>query len=265
MNFKLERPLAVFDTESTGTSIGKDRIIEISVTKHHPDGSSETRACYIDPCMDIPKEASDVHGITTEKMQQLIADKKAFKFVSIAKNLSEFITGCDFAGFMIINFDIPLLSEEFSRCGIKFPEPDALFLDAGNIFKKMEPRTLVAGLKFYCDEELPEAHQAGADVTASFKVLNAQIERYPELKGKTIQEIAEFCKMDNRVDLAGSFVRKDDGKVYFAFGKHKDSKVADVFKSDHSYYNWIMDKSDMTADTKAHAKYFYEAVNPPKK
>lgn len=264
MALQLKRPLIWFDQESTGVNTTVDRICEIAFIKQMPDGTLDKRQMIIDPGISIPKQASDIHGITDEVIAKLKADGKAPLFSKVAPNIFKFIQGCDVAGYGIINFDIPMLSEEFARCGIQWPEPDMKALDNMNIFKKKEERTLKAALKFYCGKELKDAHEALADIEASMEVIDGQLDKYSDLKELSFDELCAYSKMDDRLDLNGFFVKNEDGKVVFNVGKHKNSPVAEVFKTDHSYYNWIM-KSDMSADTKRHAQSMYERINPPKK
>jgi len=257
---KLTRPLIFTDLETTGKIPSQARICSISVIKVMPDGTEEERYMLINPTIAIPPETTEIHGITDD----MVKDKP--KFASIAKALFAFIDGCDIGGYNSADYDVIVMAEEFLRCGIQFPTAGTQFPDAMKIFKAKERRNLEAAVKFYLGEDIADAHNAQADNRYAYRVFLAQLEKYKDLSDLSIAEISDFCEGDDkRVDLAKCFIRKPDGKVYFAFGKHKDSKVADVFKTDHSYYKWIMEKSDMTADTKAHAKYFYEAVNPPKK
>jgi DNA polymerase-3 subunit epsilon len=74
MKLHLKRPLAFFDLETTGTNIGADRIVEISVIKLNPDGSEEVLTLRVHPGIPIPLESSLVHGIYDEH----IKDEEAF-------------------------------------------------------------------------------------------------------------------------------------------------------------------------------------------
>lgn len=271
---KLTRPIVDIDLETTGTDPATCRIVQIAMVKTLPDGTTDAREMIIDPCCDIPKEASDVHGISNEVLAEMKTREKVYTFNEVAKPIYNFIDGCDFRGFGIIDFDIPVMAEEFYRASIdfwgddaQFPKPDALFLDGMVIFKKMEERTLTAALKFFCNEEMVNAHEAMADVLASQKVLLAQTQRYPELQGKSVAEIAEFCKRINRVDLAGKFERKEDGRVYLTFGKHKGKKVAELLQTPEgiSYYQWFKEKGEFTYNTKRHFTDMYDMIYAPKK
>jgi DNA polymerase-3 subunit epsilon len=252
MNLHLKKPLAVFDLETTGVSISNDRIVEISILRVETDGAKRIKTQRLNPQIPISPEASLVHGISDED----VADCPTFR--QVAKDLHKFLEGCDLAGFNHIKFDIPILTEEFLRVGINFDIENRLFLDAQRIFHMMEPRSLEAAYKFYCDKDLQNAHSAEADTLATWEVLDAQIGKY---KGKIIpgkkEEIAfpesnrEIHELytQNMVDLAGRMIYNKDQEPVFAFGKHRGKKVVDVLKKEPAYYDWIIN-SDFPLNTK---------------
>ena len=176
MKLNLKRPLVFFDLETTGVDTAKDRIVEISMVKVMPNGDEIVRTRLINPQMHIPEDATAVHGITDEDV------KDQPTFAQIAKSLSQFIEGCDFGGFNSNRFDLPMLVEEFLRAGVDVDFKNRKFIDVQNIFHKMEQRTLVAAYKFYCDKDLTDAHSAEADTKATYEVLKAQLDRYPDLQ-----------------------------------------------------------------------------------
>lgn len=233
MNLKLKRPIVFFDLETTGVDAVKDRIVEISMVKIAVDGTKVVKTRRINPEMPIPAEATAVHGITDEDV------KGEPTFKQIAKSLAAFIEGCDFGGFNSNRFDLPLLVEEFMRVGIECDFRRRKFIDVQTIFHRKEQRTLVAAYKFYCDKELENAHSAEADTMATYEVLEAQIERYPDI-GNTVEALAEFSAGSPMVDFAGRLTLNDKGKEIFTFGKYKGQCVEDVFRDDPSYYSWMM-------------------------
>lgn len=239
LKLKLERPIVFFDLETTGLK-PTDKIVSISVFKVSPDGSTEGKSMFINPEMPIPKVASDVHGITDD----MVIDKPTFKKVS--KGILLFIQNCDIAGFNNNNFDNIILCEEFSRCEINFPEADVRSIDVCTIFKKMEERTLSGAYKFYCGKVLEDAHSSDADTLATYEVFVEQLEKYDILKGKSIEELSDFCKLDNRVDLAGKIIKNDNGDYLYNFGKHKDQKIID----NPSYAEWML-SGDFSGNTKS--------------
>ncbi len=241
LKLKLERPLVFFDLESTGLNTSSDKIVSLSFFKIYPDGKTEGKNAILNPEMEIPEAASSIHGITNS----IIQEKKCPTFKQIAKSLYAFIKDCDIIGFNNGYFDTPMLCEEFNRVGIDFPTGDVKMIDVCTIFKKMEQRTLAAAYKFYCNKDLENAHTSDADTLATYEVFIEQLERYDELKGKSLEELAEFCKFDNRVDLAGKIVKNENGEYLYNFGKHKNQKVID----NPSYAQWML-SSDFTSNTK---------------
>lgn len=233
MKLNLKRPIVFFDLETTGVDTAKDRIVEISMIKIMPDGEEIVKTRRLNPEMPIPPEATAVHGITDEDV------KDEPTFTQIAKSLAQFIQGCDFGGFNSNRFDLPVLVEEFLRAGVDVDLKRRRFIDVQNIFHKMEQRTLVAAYKFYCDKNLEDAHSAEADTRATYEVLKAQIERYGELQND-VDFLAEFSSRGETADYAGRILYNEKGEEVFGFGKYKGRSVADVFRTEPSYYDWMM-------------------------
>ncbi|MDO7703195.1 MAG: 3'-5' exonuclease, partial [Flavobacteriaceae bacterium] len=221
MKLQLTKPLCFFDLETTGTDISKDRIVEIAVLKLHPDGLQEKKEWRTNPEQPIPAEASAVHGITDE----MVASEPTFK--ELSNEIYSFIKGCDLAGYNSDRFDIPLLVEELLRAEVDFDFKNNKTVDVQTIFHKMEQRTLTAALRFYCNEELTEAHSAHADTKATHDVLIAQLDRYQELE-PNIAFLNEFSSRRKTVDFAGFVVYNKDEEACFGFGKHKGKKVTDI-------------------------------------
>ncbi len=242
MQLNLKNPLVFFDLETTGINIVKDRIVEISYVKVFPNGKEEVKTRRINPEMPIPAESTAIHGITDEDVK----DCPTFK--EIAKSLAAQIEGCDLAGFNSNRFDIPLLVEEFLRAGVDIDLNKRKFVDVQTIFHKMEQRTLAAAYKFYCDKSLENAHSAEADTYATYEVLKAQLDRYPELEND-IKYLSEFSSFNTNVDFAGRMVYNDKGEEVFNFGKYKGQRVEDVLKNDQGYYGWMM-QGDFPLNTK---------------
>ena len=238
---KLKKPLAFIDLETTGVNPGLDRIVEIAIVKILTDGTKSVKRRLINPEIPIPKGASDVHGITDE----MVKDAPTFK--QVAHELKQMLDGCDFAGYNSNRFDIPLLMEEFLRAQVDFDMKNRKLLDVQTIYHKMEPRTLSAAYKFYCGKTLDDAHSAEADATATYEILEAQIEQYPEL-GNNVDSILKVIGEDQVVDFARRFVL-ENGVEVFNFGKHKGRPVADVLKAEPQYYDWMM-KGDFPQHTK---------------
>lgn len=262
MKLNLQKPLVIFDLETTGLDLVKDRIIQLSYIKVYPDGREVRGNELINPGKPIPQEVVELTGITNEAVQ----DKPTFK--QLAAKICEVFTGADIAGFNSNHFDIPLLAEEFLRAGIDFDFSKCNLIDAQTIFHKMERRNLAAAYKFYCGRKMEddfEAHRADQDTEATYRVLQAELDFYTEEHQRTLGEnpadrvlpndmkaLAEFSKVNDNVDFAGRIVWAEvKGKrtEVFNFGKHKGVPVADVLRIDPGYYSWILG-GDFTYNTK---------------
>ncbi len=242
MQLNLKNPLVFFDLETTGIDIAKDRIVEISMVKVMPNGEEIVKTRRINPGMPIPPESTAIHGITDEDV------KDCPKFKEIAKSLAAQIEGCDLAGFNSNRFDIPMLAEEFLRAGVDVDLNRRKFIDVQTIFHKMEQRNLTAAYKFYCNKDLANAHSAEADTMATYEVLKAQLDRYPELEND-VNFLSKYSSFTNNVDFAGRMVYNEKGQEVINFGKYKGRLVEEVLKSDPSYYAWIMN-GDFPLNTK---------------
>ena len=270
MKLNLQKPLVVFDLETTGLDLVKDRIIQISYIKVYPDGKEERGDELINPERPIPQLVTELTGISDDDVK----DKPTFK--ELAQTIVDKFTGCDFAGFNSNHFDVPLLAEEFLRAGIDFDFSKCRLIDACNIFRKMERRNLAAAYKFYCGRKMEEdfeAHRADQDTEATYRVLMGQLDKYApganEDEEKVLEndmdKLAEFSKTNNNIDFAGRIVwgelKDRNGKTIldkdgnpqmvevFNFGKHKGLPVADVLRMDPGYYSWIL-AGDFTYNTK---------------
>ncbi len=239
---QLTRPIAFIDLETTGVSLSSDRIVEIAVVKVLPDGSRQVKRKLLNPQMPIPKASSDIHGITDE----MVKDAPTFK--QAANEIKMFIENCDLGGYNSNRFDIPILMEEFLRAGMDVDLSTRRMIDVQHIFYTMEPRTLTAAYKFFCEKELVDAHSAQADVEATIEVLMAQLKRYGNL-GNSVDSILGVIGEDKIVDYARRFGFDDKGNEIFNFGKHKGRTVVDVLKAEPQYYDWMM-RGDFPLHTK---------------
>lgn len=242
MRLNLKNPLVFFDLETTGIDITKDRIVEISYVKVFPNGKEESKTMRINPERPIPPESTAIHGITDDDVK----DCPTFK--AVAKTLAAQIEGCNLAGYNSNRFDIPLLAEEFLRADVNIDLNRRKFVDVQTIFHKMEQRTLSAAYKFYCNKTLENAHTAAADTMATYEVLQAQLDRYPELQND-IAFLSDFSSYNNNVDFAGRMIYNDKKEEVFNFGKFKGRLVEDVLKNEPGYYAWMMN-SDFPLNTK---------------
>ena len=232
MELNLTRPICFFDLETTGIDIGKDRIVEISVLKVFPNGNKESKTWLVNPTVAIPYETTLVHGITNEK----VANEPTFK--DLAPQVHAMIKDSDLAGFNSDRFDIPLLAEEMLRAGIDFDMKNKVSVDIQTIFHKKEERTLSAALKFYTGQSLENAHTAEADTNATYEILKAQLDHYPDLEND-MKTLSEFTTRKKIADFAGMIAFDKDNEEIFTFGKHKGAKVNKVLETEPGYFSWI--------------------------
>ncbi|MFV0591341.1 MAG: exonuclease domain-containing protein [Draconibacterium sp.] len=246
MQLHLKNPLVFLDLETTGINIVTDRIVEIALVKVNVDGSEDEKLLRINPEMPIPVEASMIHGIYDEDI------KDAPTFKEVAKTLAKFLEGCDLGGFNSNRFDIPLLAEEFLRADVDIDLKKRKFIDVQAIFHKMEKRTLTAAYKFYCNQELTDAHSAMADTKATYEVLKAQLDvykgiEYEDNKGNKslpivndVDKLSEFSSYDRNVDFVGRIVYDENDVPVFNFGKNKGIPVEKVMEEQPGYFGWIL-------------------------
>lgn len=243
MKLNLKNPLVFFDLETTGTNINSDRIVEICYLKVYPNGNEESKTLRINPGIHIPEESSAIHGIYDEDV------KECPTFKDVAKKIAADIEGCDLAGFNSNRFDIPVLAEEFLRADVDIDLMKRKFVDVQVIYHKLEQRTLSAAYKFYCNKNLEDAHTAEADTRATYEVLKAQLDRYPETLENDVTFLSNYSSFNKNVDFAGRLVYNDQGIEVFNFGKYKGISVKEVLQKDPGYYSWIM-QGDFTLNTK---------------
>ncbi|MDR2840109.1 MAG: 3'-5' exonuclease [Paludibacter sp.] len=236
MKLNLKNPIVFFDLETTGLNITNDRIVELSYHKIYTNGREETKTIRINPEMPIPPDSTAIHGITDAD----VANCPTFK--QVAKEFAKDIEGCDLAGYNSNRFDVPLLAEELLRVGVDIDLKKRKLVDVQVVFHKMEQRTLVAAYKFYCNSNLVDAHSAQADTQATYEVLQAQLDRYPELEN-SIEFLSKFTAQTNNVDFAGNIIYNDKNEEIFNFGKYKGEKVTNVLKKDQGYFSWILDSN----------------------
>lgn len=261
MQLNLTKPIVFFDLETTGVQVGSDRIVQICLLKVNPDNSEQEMTRLVRPVDDngvtikIPQEAIAIHHIT----DAMVATEPSF--CEQAPTIAAFIGDADLAGYNSNKFDVPMLVEEFLRAGIEFSVQNRRLVDVQNIFHKMEPRTLVAAYRFYCDKNLDGAHSADADTRATYEVLKAQLDRYDgapyvDRDGVTtcpivndVDALSRFSSNAQWADLVGHIGFDKNGHEVFNFGKHKGVTLEQVFLKEPAYYDWMM-KADFPRSTK---------------
>lgn len=270
MKLNLEKDLAIVDLETTGLSVTKDRIVQIAILKVFADGRpNELKVKLINPEIPISKEASEITGITDE----MVKNEPTFK--KLAKGVKDFLSNCDLCGFNSNRFDFPLLFEEFNRAGIDFDISSTKFIDVKRIFHNMEQRTLSAAKMFYCGTKMENAHDAGADVTATFEVLEAMLDKYKDVDYENksgeiiknpiqnnIESLYEFTKDTGSVDFSGTMRYDENNVPVFNFGKYQGKSVGEMLSKDKKYYDWIMNIGEFTNDTRKMIKKIVEEYKP---
>ncbi len=241
-DWKLDRPLAVFDIEATGISPRADRIVELAIVRLNPDGTRDSKRWMVNPTIPIPEEAIAIHGITNEA----VAECPTFK--DIAAEVAVFLTNCDLAGFNHTRFDIPMLQEEYIRIKMPFDVDNRRILDAQRIFHQKEPRDLTAAVRFYCNETFADAHGALADTEATLRVIEGQLERYPDLP-RDIDGLDQYCNPRDPfwADRTGR-LRWVDGEIALNFSKKKGQTLRDLVLADPGFLKWIL-RNDFPRDT----------------
>lgn len=247
MNKLIERPVVFFDTETTGTDIAKDRIAEIALIKVEWIGDQREQLitrfqAFINPGIPMSPGAVEITGLTDEYLKDFPP------FRTVAPGIYEFMKGCDIAGHNIVQFDIPLLVEEFLRVNINFPEPDIKFIDTLRIQAELFPRNLAFVYEFLTGEK-PDAsklHGAMADAELSMKIADAQMKDYSDRLPDSDEGIHQLSIQGKKiVDFAGKLTVNDTGDIVYTFGKNEGKKVS----SDPNYASWIL-SNDFTLDTK---------------
>jgi DNA polymerase III subunit epsilon len=249
---QLKKPLAFIDIEATGNNVSIDRIVEIAIIKHLPDGSRTIKRKLLNPQIPIPAAITEIHGITDE----MVKDAPVFK--QAAHDLKQFLDGCDLSCYNAYRLDIPMLMEEFIRAEVEFEMKGRKVVDVQKIFHQMEQRTLAAAYKFYCSKSLEGAHGAEVDANATAEILYAQVEKYPQL-GNSVDSILKSIGEDQVIDFARRFIFDEKGVEIFNFGKHKGRPVADVLKSEPQYYDWMM-KGEFPMNTKQKLTEMYTRI-----
>ncbi len=247
-----DHPLVFLDLETTGTFPLYDRIVEISIIKFSPGAEApEIRTRRIHPGRPIPPQATAIHGIRDED----VADKP--RFPRVARSLASHLEGCDLAGFNLLYFDLPLLRKEFERAGVDFSLEGRRILDVHRLYKLLQPRSLVAAVQHYLEEEHVNAHGAEADAMATYRVLEGMLERHPDLP----QDLDALTRLAGPgdatwVDPEGK-LRKSGDCVILGFGKHRGVPLEEMARDNPDYLAWILN-GDFTEAVKSVVREFLQ-------
>jgi len=247
---QLKNELCFFDIETTGLNVLRDRIIQIALIKYLPGVETPKElSMLLNPGIPISEEAMAIHNITPND----VANKPTF--AQVADQIFSFIGDADLAGYNSNRFDIPVLMEEFNRSGVEFSIQNRRTIDVQRIFYKMEPRTLKAAYKFYCNGELDDAHDALEDVRATVAVLQGQLSMYegasfkdddgnsiPNPVTNDVQALHDFTADLTQLDPTQRIRYDTAGNIVFNFGKYIGRNVGEICYQDRNYYHWIQDK-----------------------
>lgn len=240
---KIDKPLVVFDIESTGTSPRKDRIIELAAIKVMPDGTEIEKCWLLNPTVHIPEETTAIHGIADDDV------KDCPTFEDMKDDIFEFFRDCDVSGFNADRFDIPCIEEEFARVGMNFSSSSRRHVDVQRIYHRKEPRDLSAAVRFYLDRDHAGAHGAEADTRATLEVLKAQMERYGDLP-RDVAAMDEFLVPHDplNADRTG-MLRWRDGELCVNFGKKKGEPLSKLLLNEPNFLRWIL-KGDFDVEVR---------------
>ncbi len=273
LSVPLTRDLVFFDVETTGLNVLRDRIVQIALIKYQKDKPEPIELqLLINPEIPISEESVLIHGFTSEDL----VNKPTF--LQVGEQLFDFIGDADLAGYNAARFDIPMLIEEFDRIGLVFDMAGRRIIDVQRIFYKMEPRTLKAALKFYCQKDLVDAHDAMADTRATVEIFKGQLTHY---EGKTledeegkmieapikkdIQALSDFTNDYNIIDATQRLKYDQNGIMVFNFGKYIGQPVAEVLAvKDKNYAHWILEK-EFSAQVKQTIRQVVKDIEQKKK
>lgn len=257
MDLNLSRPLLFFDIESTGLSIAADSIIELSFVKIFPGGEQRIKTWKVCPWdyeagrqKPITPGASEVNGVKDSDVACCP------KFYEIADEVVDWLSDSDLSGFNSTKFDLPLLAEEiervrlYKRKQLNINLHEKKMVDVQILYHALEPRNLKAAYRFYCGgQDFENAHTAEADTLATYEVLKAQLDHYPDTLKNDMDFLSRFGAHVKVIDYAGRLIQNDKGEAIISFGKHKGRSARDVYMTEPSYFDWIM-KGEFTLDTK---------------
>lgn len=131
-NTKFENvTFVVFDTETTGFSPEKDRLVEIGAVKIRKGEVLDSKTWLINPQRYIPKYAQDVHHITPAMV------KDAPIFEEVYPDFLEFIDGAVLVAHNA-SFDVRFIVASANRAGL--PPPNNICVDSLALFRRWHPQ-----------------------------------------------------------------------------------------------------------------------------
>ena len=247
-----------FDLETTGISTNNDRIVQVALIGADADGNPIHHDILVNPQRPIPRDASRVHGI----YDQDVRSKPVFK--ECADELAELMEGAVIVGHNARKFDMPLLQNEFYRCGISPPKPLVVLdtLEAVRRLKIPRPHNLGAQCARH-GIDLSNAHDAAADAAACLLLLWKVMRNHPSSFRRSLQEIEEWLisgevrKDESELGRAltdlesldkNGRIRIDDGAYILAFGRHRGKDLQSIEREDPRYVDWLISANGIEDD-----------------
>ena len=247
-----------FDLETTGISTNNDRIVQVALIGADADGNPVHHDILVNPQRPIPRDASRVHGI----YDQDVRGKPIFK--ECANELAELMEGAVIVGHNARKFDMPLLQNEFYRCGISPPKPLVVLdtLEAVRRLKIPRPHNLGAQCARH-GIDLSNAHDAAADAAACLLLLWKVMRDHPSSFRRSLQEIEEWLisgevrKDESELGRALSDLesldkngrsRIDEGVYIVAFRRHRGKDLQSVERADPRYVDWLISANGIEDD-----------------
>jgi len=226
----LQRPLSVFDLETTGIDPTQDGVIQIGIARLSPSAAVEQFESLVNPGRPIPPEVEALTGISNEDVDD------APCFNEVAADIQRLLGGADLAGYNLVRFDFPFLEQSFEQHGLALDVPsDRQLLDVYQIFRKHVPHSLEQAVAHYVGKPVVQSHRALDDVHCTAAVLAAQLAQHGyhgDLEG-VVREVRH-----PHLDAEGKLRAEGDG-VVLTFGKHEGRTVADLMDESPGYLDWI--------------------------
>lgn len=236
-----DKPIVVFDLETTGLDPNNDEIIQFCGMRIDK-GKTKELTFLCKPSKSIPKSASDIHGITDEKVKNC----KSFK--EYAKDIEQLFIDAIIVGYNSNSFDIPFIRMAMAKVGnIEFIKDNELY-DAFLVYKRHHTRKLSDALKFYTNQNIENAHDALGDVKTTIAIIASQMIK----EDADLQTIARKFETNTQKDDLSRFIEIKDGKAFFAFSKNKGQALDDA---DSGFIQWIM-KNDFPQKLKDFIKEY---------
>lgn len=230
-----------FDLEATGVNPQTDRITSIAIVRESEGYLPELWETLVNPGQPIPPEVQEITKITDEMVSH------APPFASIANEVARRLVAEPYAvGFGSAKLDLPILAEEFDRAGLPFQWDRFKLIDVLGLESVAQPRTLSAVYGKLFHRQLEGAHGALVDAVATRDVFREMVHRYPELRGKSLDELVLLSNHGKlRADPAGKLNYDDRGRLCYAFGKYRGIPVADEI----GFARWMLYR-DFAVSTK---------------